>query len=113
MTELVGGQRAGHPAGSGHDYDVEDLGKIERLAIASGALSLGIFIAHLTLASEVALFGNPWAKWAGGAILGLWLGRLFVTARRGRLGDDPVLFTVTDWISWALLLLIGLLAVFG
>ncbi len=113
MTELVGGPLAGHPAGSGHDYDVEDLGRIEVLALVSGALSLVIFIAHLTLTAEFALFAGAWTPWVAAVLLGLWLGRLFLTARRGALGDDPVLFAVTDWISWALLALIGLLAVFG
>ena len=113
MTELVGGPRAGHPAGSGHEYNVEDRGKIELLALLSGALSLVIFIAHLTLTSEGALFASAWSACVAAALLGLWLGRLFWTARRGTLGDDPVLFAVTDWISWAILALIGLLAVFG
>jgi len=110
LAELVGGPASGHPRGSGHGYDVEDLALVERMAIGAALTSVLILLLHFYIDAPDGLFTSPLAKWGSCVVLLAWLGRIILAARRGQVQDDPVLFTVTDWISWLCLGLIGVLA---
>ena len=104
MAELTDAPESARPAGSGHGY-------IGRLAIASGAAAIVILAIHFVTSPFVVLFDSPAAKWAVCILLSVWLGRTILAAWRGAFQDDPVRYALTDWVSWACLGAIGLLAV--
>lgn len=110
LAELVDGPASGRPQGSGHDYDVEDLPLVEGMAVVAAVASVLILMFHLFFNAPQGLFTTPLAKWGSCLVLFAWLGRIILAARRGKVHDDPVLFTVKDWISWLCLGLIGALA---
>lgn len=111
MVELTDAPESARPAGSGHGYVGRNRALVERLAIGSGALAIVILTIYFGTVPSVALFDVPAAKWAVCVLLSVWLGRIILAARRGAFEDDPVSYALTDWVSWACLGAIALLAV--
>jgi 4-hydroxybenzoate polyprenyltransferase/phosphoserine phosphatase len=67
------------------------------LAALCGFLAVLAFAVHII--DVKALYHRPELLWASWIAFGLWLGRIFSLARRGRMPGDPITFSVTDWIS--------------
>ena len=113
LVELSGAAAEARPAGSGHEYIGRNRALVEGLAIGAGGTAILVLIAYLLLAPSVALFATLHAKWMVSIVLAGWLGRIIVAAQRGTFQDDPIMFTVTDWVSWACFAAIGLTAFLG
>ncbi len=113
QAELVGWSVSGQTLGKGRGYGVGDLGLVERLAIIAGALSVTFLAVYLNTPTVSDQFGNPVAIWGVCLILTVWLGRIILVTHRGGLQDDPVLFAVTDWVSWFCLGLVFLFMLSG
>jgi len=113
LAELVGGPAHGHPTGSGHGYDGEDLPLVQRLAVGTGVASVLVLAVYINVPAVRALYSAPGLLWGVCAVILAWLGWIVLTARRGRVQDDPVRFAVTDWFSWLSLALVAALATLG
>ncbi|MBT8474957.1 MAG: UbiA family prenyltransferase [Alphaproteobacteria bacterium] len=113
LVELSGASAEVRPAGSGHEYVGRNGALVEGLAIGAGVAAIVLLIAYLLLVPSVALFATPLAKWTVCVVLAGWLLRITLAARRGAFQDDPIMFTVTDWVSWACFATIVLMAIFG
>ncbi len=111
MVELTEAPAGARPAGPGHGYFGRNRALVERLAIGSGAVAILILIVYLSAAPSVPLFEGPWTKWAVSVVLAGWLGRIILVDRRGAFKDDPIMYALTDRVSWTCLAAIGLLAV--
>ncbi len=91
-------------------YRAEDLNMVQSFGVACAIGSLIIFVLYLE--DEALVAGNyPSPEWlwlAPPAIL-IWLCRLWATAARGELQDDPVVFALRDSISRSIVGILGLI----
>lgn len=101
LVELSDASAEERPTGSGHNYVGRNRGLVEALAVVAGGIAILILVLYLALAPSVALFETLYAKSTVCIVLAGWLGRIILAARRGTFQDDPIMFTVTDWVSWA------------
>ena len=76
---------------------------LSAIGIGSGMLSAAVLAVHASQPLAQQSYQQPAALWLICALLAAWIGRLWSITRRGELVDDPVVFTVSDHISLALL----------
>jgi len=91
-------------------YTADDAELLKSFGTASGYLSVLVLALYINQSREAAhLYRRPEALWLIGPCLLYWLTRVWLLAHRGRLHDDPVVFTVKDPASYAVGALIALL----
>lgn len=73
-------------------------------AIASG-FSVLILAKYVHSSAAKALYAQPGWLWAGCAVLGFWLVRMWWLTRKGRMHDDPLIFAIRDPGFWLTLVL--------
>lgn len=99
-TELIQRRVAGKTTTMGRGYRVEDLAVLFPFAAASGYSAVLVFTLYMSSPQEVALYNHPHRLWLIGPLLVYWISRVQIIANRGELHDDPVIFAVTDRVSW-------------
>jgi 4-hydroxybenzoate polyprenyltransferase len=93
-------------------YTADDAELLKSFGTASGYLSVLVLALYINHSREVTqLYRRPEALWLIGPCLLYWLTRVWLLANRGRLHDDPVVFTVKDPASYVVGALIALLIV--
>lgn len=109
-TEL---RAPGHDAGfNRRGYTAGDTELLKSFGTTSGYLSVLVLALYINQSREVVhLYRRPEALWLIGPCLLYWLTRVWLLAHRGRLHDDPVVFTVKDPVSYAVGAAIALLAI--
>jgi len=96
---------------TGRGYRTKDLNLIQSLGISSALASLLVLCLYISSPKVQALYTNPDYLW-GIALLGLlWVLNLIVVSNKGKLQDDPVIFTFTNKTSLSISL-ISILVVF-
>jgi 4-hydroxybenzoate polyprenyltransferase len=85
----------------GRGYWAADLELIRVLGPVSGYLCVLVFCLYISKSDEVARFyAHPDVLWLTCPILLYWISRLWFLAHRGHLPHDPVVFALTDTISY-------------
>jgi 4-hydroxybenzoate polyprenyltransferase len=98
--------------GSRRGYTREDMELLKSFGTSSGYLSVLVLALYINQSREVTvLYRSPAALWLIGPCLLYWITRVWLLASRGRMHDDPVVFTVKDPVSYALGLIIAALIV--
>jgi 4-hydroxybenzoate polyprenyltransferase len=92
--------RAGTAVG-GRGYRAGDGQLLATLGSASGYLSVLVFALYITSKEIVALYRSPAILWFAVPLLAYWISRVWLLAHRGVLHEDPVLFALHDWPSYA------------
>jgi 4-hydroxybenzoate polyprenyltransferase len=83
-------------------YTAEDTELLKSFGTAAGYLSVLVLAFYINQSREVThLYRRPEALWLIGPCLLYWVTRVWLLAHRGRLHDDPVVFTVKDPASYA------------
>ena len=100
-SELVQRRSAGKTDVKGRGYVVEDLAVLLPLAASAGYGAVFVVALYLTSPEVRALYSNPGQLWLICPVLTYWISRVLVKANRGELDDDPVIFALTDRVSWA------------
>lgn len=101
-----------HGATSRRGYTREDMELLKSFGTASGYLSVLVLALYINQSREVTLlYRSPSALWLIGPCLLYWVTRVWLLAARGRMHEDPVVFTVKDPVSYALGLVIAALIV--
>jgi 4-hydroxybenzoate polyprenyltransferase len=101
---------AGAPPRRG--YTREDTELLRSFGAASGYLSVLVLALYINQSDEVReLYRRPELLWLTGPCLLYWLTRVWLLAHRGRLHEDPVVFTVRDPTSYLVGALIAALIV--
>lgn len=101
-----------HGETSRRGYTREDMELLKSFGTASGYLSVLVLALYINQSREVTLlYRTPAALWLIGPCLLYWLTRVWLLAARGRMHEDPVVFTVKDPVSYALGLVIAALIV--
>lgn len=106
-SELVMRREAGKDDVVGRGYRVGDLSVLFPAATASGYGAILVVSLYMQSPEVAALYSHPTRLWLLYPLLLYWVTRVILLASRNDLHDDPVVFALTDRVSW----LIGLLSV--
>jgi 4-hydroxybenzoate polyprenyltransferase len=86
------------PAGRG--YGTGDGPVLLSLGTSSGLISVLVFALYLNSAQVTKLYANTDPLWLVCALLMYWIGRMWLLAHRGELGDDPIVTAARDPVSY-------------
>jgi 4-hydroxybenzoate polyprenyltransferase len=95
----------------GRGYVVEDLRIIESVGPTCGYLAVMVFCLYLDSPVVKDLYPRPKLLWLVCPVMVYWVTRLWFLARRRRLVDDPLVFALTDRVSWGCGVLAGLIVI--
>jgi 4-hydroxybenzoate polyprenyltransferase len=83
----------------GRGYRVEDLAVLWSFGTASGYLSVLVLALYINSPEIQALYHRPKAVWILCVLLLYWISRVWMTAHRGGMHDDPVVYALRDRVS--------------
>lgn len=89
-------------------YEFTDLDMIRSLGSSSGYLSVLVLALYINSRDVTILYHQPAVLWLIGPLWIYWITRIWFLANRGKIGSDPILFTIRDWVSYIVGLLIAL-----
>ena len=90
----------------GRGYRVEDLAVLQSFGTAAGYLSVLVLALYINSPEIQPLYSRPKVIWMLCVLMLYWISRVWMTAHRGAMHDDPVVFALRDRVSLG----IGLLA---
>jgi 4-hydroxybenzoate polyprenyltransferase len=90
----------------GRGYHVEDLSVLQSFGTAAGYLSVLVLALYINSPEIEPLYTRPKAIWMLCVLELYWISRVWMTAHRGGMHDDPVVFALRDRVSLG----VGLLA---
>jgi 4-hydroxybenzoate polyprenyltransferase len=94
-------------------YLLEDLDFVLVLGVASGLLAVQLFGLYLSAGSPVGRQPRDLVIWLACVTLLYWVSRMWLTAHRGRMTDDPLVFVIQDKVGLGLLAVTGISAWFA
>ena len=99
FAELDALKRRNQLQAMGRGYQVGDLPIVQSLGIAAGYLSVLVLALYIDSPAIDSLYRRPKVIWALCVILLFWVSRVWMTAQRGAMHDDPVIFALKDQVS--------------
>ena len=105
-SDLVMRREAGKTDVAGRGYLVQDLQVLFPAAAAAGYGAILVVALYMASPEVTALYHDPSRLWLLHPLLIYWISRVIMLSSRNLLHDDPVVFALTDRVSWG----IGLLA---
>ncbi|HUN74144.1 MAG TPA: UbiA family prenyltransferase [Steroidobacteraceae bacterium] len=87
---------------AGRGYHVEDLAILQSFGTASGYLSVLVLALYINSPETAALYHHPKAIWMLCVLTLYWVSRVWMTAHRGGMHEDPVLYALRDRVSLGL-----------
>ena len=81
---------------AGRGYEVRDLPILQNLGCSSGYLSVLVLALYVNSPDVQALYRHPTIIWALCMLLLFWISRVWMTAQRGTMHDDPIVFALKD-----------------
>jgi len=106
-SELFGLRLANQEHSTGRGYRAADLEQIGVFGAASGYLSVLVMSLYVNSTEVTALYSNPGTLWLLCPVLLYWVSRVWLIAHRGEMHDDPIVFALTDKVSY----IVGLITV--
>jgi 4-hydroxybenzoate polyprenyltransferase/phosphoserine phosphatase len=101
-------EERGNPAGRG--YLVGDTGTMMGMATASGYVAVLVLALYIQHPDVNQLYTHPKYLWAACVVFTYWISRVLLLTSRGQMNEDPVIFAMTDRVSWFCGFLLILLA---
>ena len=86
----------------GRGYHVEDLAVLQSFGTAAGYLSVLVLALYINSPEIEPLYHRPKAIWMLCVLLLYWISRVWMTAHRGGMHDDPVVYALRDRVSLGL-----------
>jgi 4-hydroxybenzoate polyprenyltransferase len=99
-SELVARKAAGEVEALGRGYRVEDLNVLLGLGAASGYGSALVVSLYISSPEVQRLYDDPHFLWLICPLLLYWVSRMLILSNRNELHDDPLVFALTDRLSW-------------
>jgi 4-hydroxybenzoate polyprenyltransferase len=91
-------------------YLAEDQDLIMALGVSTGALAVLVLALYLSAGHPETHYRQGEFIWIVSVLLLYWLSHLWLTAHRGRMTDDPLVFALKDRLSRVLVLAMGVAA---
>ena len=95
-SELLMMQERQHSQAKGRSYFICDMELLRVFGPLSGYLSVLVFVLYANSSQVVTLYPHPHVLWLAGPLLLYWVTRMWLFAHRGKISDDPVLFSLKD-----------------
>jgi 4-hydroxybenzoate polyprenyltransferase/phosphoserine phosphatase len=109
FAELEALRRHNHLHAAGRGYSVEDLPVLQSLGIAAGYLSVLVLALYVNSPDIQVMYRQPKLIWTLCVLELYWVSRIWMTAQRGQMHDDPVVFALHDPQSLPLCVLAALI----
>ncbi|MBI5325563.1 MAG: UbiA family prenyltransferase [Ignavibacteriae bacterium] len=110
-TELLVIRELNKNESKGRGYLVEDMNLISNMGPASGYISVMVLALYVNSKEVIALYHKPELLWLVVLCLLFWISRMWLLAFRGKMEDDPLVFTGKDWVSYVVGAIVGILAI--
>lgn len=101
-AELEALRRQQRLQAAGRGYRVEDLAVLQSFGTAAGYLSVLVLALYINSPEVAALYHRPKAIWTLCVLMLYWISRVWMTAHRGGMHDDPVVYALRDRVSLGL-----------
>ncbi len=86
---------------SGRGYHVIDIPILRTAGVCSGYLAILVFCLYINEAAIVTnLYPSPQVLWFCAPVMLYWVTRVWFVAERGAMHEDPIVFALTDRITW-------------
>jgi 4-hydroxybenzoate polyprenyltransferase len=106
-TELTQRVKEGIGAAARPTYTVDDIKLIMKVGLGSGLISVLVLALYVTAPQTVSIYKSPALLFIDCVFLFYWIERMWFWASRERITGDPIVFIVTDHISY----LVGLASI--
>jgi len=97
-------------AAHARSYLVEDSEFLMALGVSSGVMSVLVLALYMSVGHVENLYRRSEFIWGTCVLLLYWISYIWLTAHRGRMTDDPLVFAVRDRLSLLLIALMGVTA---
>ena len=104
-TELDKMQREGKATAAGRGYLTEDMSIVRSFGTAAGYLAVVILALYMNSANIRVLYSHPHRLWILFFLLLFWISRVWMVAFRGEMHDDPIVFSIKNRASFAVIAL--------
>ncbi len=105
QAELEDMAAAGGDKIAGRGYRADDLPIVTQCAVSSGLISVLVMALYLNDPSTIDRYSSPTLLWGVNAVMLYWIMRMVFVTHRGRMHDDPLVFSITDRVSQICLLM--------
>ena len=109
VAELFNVITSGNSEIQGRAYSKAHLNFLRSTGILSTAVAISILAFYITDPETIELYTTPLALWAILPLLSYLLFRIWKTALRGEMDEDPVLFALTDHIGQLIVVSCGII----
>jgi 4-hydroxybenzoate polyprenyltransferase len=101
FRELQGLRQRNHVNVAGRGYVADDLELVATLGTSSGWLAALVLALYVNSQEVRVLYAHPTLLLLVCPLLLFWVSRVWLIAHRGAMHDDPVVFAIKDWASYA------------
>jgi len=98
---------------AGRGYRSVDLEFLQGLGSSSAYLSCLVLALYINSPEVRELYSRPNALWLLIPLIVYWSSRVWLLANRGEMHEDPVVFTLTDKVSWGVVLSMSAVLLLG
>lgn len=110
-TELLVVREQNLTQTSGRGYEIGDIDLLQTLGVISGYMSILVFTFYINSQKVIELYHHPELLWAIAPLLLFWITRIWFISHRGKMHDDPIVFTAKDPISYIIGVVIIIIAI--
>ena len=103
-SELNRLRNSGHNAAARRGYMATDLEIVQMMGCAAAFASAVVLSLYIQSHSAELVYENPEILWALIPLILFWQCRLWLSAARGYMHDDPIVYAARDWVSWLVFL---------
>jgi 4-hydroxybenzoate polyprenyltransferase/phosphoserine phosphatase len=93
----------------GREYYTEDLHLLQVMGIVSGFSSVIVFSLYIDSPEVAFLYSKPKLLWVISLLFLFWINRIWLVTVRGKMTDDPIIFSIKDVTSYILFFFVGLI----
>jgi 4-hydroxybenzoate polyprenyltransferase len=86
----------------GRGYHPGDLEIVSSFGSAAGYIAVLVLALYIQDPHTAELYASPKFIWLACPLLLYWISRTWLIAHRGQMLDDPIVFALTDRVSWAI-----------
>lgn len=100
----------GRTRAEGRAYRTSDQHLVSSMGITSGYMGVMVFALYINSRAVTDLYAHPQVLWVICPLLLYWVSRLWGRAHQRALRDDPLLFALTDRVSYIVVAIVALVA---
>ena len=106
MIELINTRRIKKKFLLGRGYSIKNRKIIYRMANITSWISILILIFYINSPQVTQLYAMPNILWIVCVVMFFWITRIIYISNKGKIKNDPIVFAITDIISYLCLLII-------